>query len=78
MSDNDSERLKRELLAQVKRETRWVRRAPMLFGALGLILVFVGVWCFSELLMTLGSFIVVVGFGAQVAMWLALRGEDKL
>ncbi|MNT93584.1 hypothetical protein D3C72_2350910 [compost metagenome] len=66
------------MIAQVKHQTRWVRRVPMLIGALGAVLALLGLWQSSGALITLGSFVGIAGFGAQAVLWYGLRDEDKL
>lgn len=77
MNEHDSEKLKRQLTAQVKYQTRWLRRIPLLLGGFGLVLMLIGYWRSSGPLTTLGACVSVMGFGAQAVLWYGLRGEDK-
>ena len=74
MSDED---LKRQLIAQVKHQTRWIRRTPMMIGAFGGGLALLGLCLASGALITLGAFAGVAGFGAQAFLWYALYDEEK-
>lgn len=78
MRDKDLDNLKRQITLRVKHETRWLRRVPLLLGALGLVLTLIGYWRSSGPLTILGAFLTVMGFGAQAALWYGLRDEDKL
>ncbi|MNN68037.1 hypothetical protein D3C81_1837120 [compost metagenome] len=75
MSEED---LKRQLVAQVKHQTRWIRRAPMLIGVFGGGLALLGLWHASGSLITLGACAGVAGFGAQAVLWHGLHDEEKL
>jgi hypothetical protein len=77
MNERDSEKLRQQLAAQVKYQTRWLRRPPLLLGAIGLVLMLIGYWRSSGSLTTLGACVSVMGFGAQAVLWYGLRGEDK-
>lgn len=76
MSDKDRERLKRQISAQVKYETRWVRRVPLLLGLAGVTLALIGCFVSTYPLIALGSCAAVLGFGAQAVLWYGLRDED--
>lgn len=75
MSDED---LKRQLVARVKHQTRWVRRVPMMIGAFGGGLALLGLWQASGSFVTLGAAAGVAGFGAQAVLWYGLHDEEKL
>lgn len=77
MNDKELEKLKRQITAQVKHQTRWVRRVPLLLGVLGIVLTLIGYWRSAGSLTTLGACVSVVGFGAQAVLWYGLHDEDK-
>jgi len=77
MNEHDSKRLRRQLTAQVKHQTRWLRRIPLLLGGVGLVLMVFGYRRLSGPLTILGACVSVMGFGAQAVLWYGLRGEDK-
>lgn len=78
MNDEDLKKLKRQMIAQVKHQTRWTRRVPMLIGVLGAVLALLGLWHSIAALTTIGAALGVAGFGAQAVLWFGLRDEDKL
>ena len=78
MSDEDLKKLKRQMIAQVKHQTRWARRAPMLIGALGVVLALLGLWHSTGALISIGGLIGIAGFGAQAVLWYGLYDEGKL
>ncbi len=78
MSDEDLKKLKRQMIAQVKNQTRWARRVPMLIGAFGAVLALLGLWHSSGTLITLGAVVGVAGFGAQAVLWYGLHDEENL
>lgn len=78
MRDKDSDNLKRQITIRVKHQTRWLRRVPLLLGALGLVLTLIGCWHSSGPLASLGACLAVMGFGAQAVLWYGLRDEDRL
>lgn len=77
MNGQDSEKLRRQLTAQAKYQTRWLRRILLLLGGFGLMLMLIGFRRSSGPLTTLGACVSVMGFGAQAVLWYGLRGEDK-
>ncbi|KNH43682.1 MULTISPECIES: hypothetical protein [Pseudomonas] len=77
MSDEDLRELKRQMVAQVKHQTRWLRRAPMLIGVVGGGLALLGLWQAAGSLITLGALCGVTGFGAQAVLWYSLHDEEK-
>lgn len=77
MSDEDLRELKRQMVAQVKHQTRWLRRAPMLIGIVGGGLALWGIWQAAGSLITLGALCGVTGFAAQAVLWYGLHDEDK-
>lgn len=78
MDDKDLKKLKRQIVAQVKHETRWTRRVPVLIGGLGVACALFGLWSSSGALIFIGGLVGIAGFGAQAVLWYGLRDEDNL
>ena len=77
MSDNELDKLNRQLTALIEHQTRWVRRIPTLLGVLGIVLALIGYWRSVGPLTALGVCVSIVGFGAQAVLWVGLHDEDK-
>ncbi|NBA98610.1 hypothetical protein [Pseudomonas sp. R5(2019)] len=78
MSDEDLKKLKQQIVAQVKHETRWTRRVPVLIGGLGVVCALLGFWHSSGALISIGGLVGIAGFGAQAVLWYGLRDEGRL
>jgi hypothetical protein len=78
MNNNELEKLKSQLSNQVKHQTRWVRRVPLLLGLLGGMVTLTGYWRSAGSLIALGLCIGFVGFGAYAVLWHGLHDEEKL
>lgn len=77
MSDENLRELKPQMVAQVKHQTRWLRRAPVLMGVIGGVLALLGFWQSTGALITLGTLCGVAGFAAQAVLWYGLHDEYK-
>ncbi|WP_343176982.1 hypothetical protein [Pseudomonas sp. 4810-S13] len=77
MSDNELDKLKRQLTALIEHQTRWVRRIPALLGVLGIVLTLIGYWRSVGPLTALGACVSIIGLGAQAVLWIGLHDEDK-
>jgi len=77
MSDENLKELQRQMVAQVKYQTRWLRRAPVLIGVIGGVLALLGYSQSTGALITLGTLCGFTGFAAQAVLWYGLQDEDK-
>ncbi|MHC8297742.1 hypothetical protein [Pseudomonas sp. LB3P58] len=78
----EKDKASRELIglidANVKHQTRWVRRIPVLIAVIGVLVAVIGLVFSSGWPVSIGLLMFVVGFTSQVVLWYGLHeGKNK-